>query len=130
MEFNASKSVYSNFGMDVVERNISMGGKSIPFNENLLYLGLPIDNRMFKEKFIDDGFRRVEKCFYSLYGLGCKSGLLNPYTIGYIYKQYCQSVFKYGLELCFISNKNQKELNKRQNILIRRAIVLGKFASM
>jgi hypothetical protein len=82
-----------------------MDGKSIPFSENFLYPGLSIGNRAFKEKFVEDGFRRVEKCFYSLYSLGCKSGLLNPYTTGYIYKQYCQSVFKYGLELCFISNR-------------------------
>jgi hypothetical protein len=130
MEFNASKSIYTNFGTSAVEKDIVMGEKPIPFSENFLYLGMPIGNRGFKENFIEDGFRRVEKCFYSLYGLGCKAGLLNPYTIGYIYKQYCQSVFKYGLELCFLSNKTQKELNKRQNILIRRAIGLGQYTKM
>jgi len=130
MEFNASKSIYTNFGMRVIEKYVSMDGKQIPFSENFLYLGLPIGSRAFKEKFIEDSFRGVEKCFYSLYGLGCKSGLLNPYTIGYIYKQYCQSVFKYGLELLFMSNKTQKELNRRQNILIRRAIGLGQYSRM
>jgi len=116
MELNKSKLIYSNFGKIVVDKDVSMAGKPIPFIENFFTLGLPIANRVFKEKFVEDGFRRVEKCFYSLYDLGCKSGLLNPYTNGFIYKKYRLSVFKYGLELCFISKRTLKELKKRRNI--------------
>ncbi len=41
---------------------------------------------------------KVERAFYSLYGIGCKPHALNPKTIAFLYKQFCQSIFRYGLD--------------------------------
>jgi hypothetical protein len=44
------------------------------------------------------------KAFYSLRGLGCKISVLNPRVMAFIYKQFCQSILRYGLEIINLSN--------------------------
>ena len=44
-----------------------------------------------------------------------------------MYKQYCQSIFKYGLELLHIPAADLLRFNIRQNILIKRAIGIKKY---
>ena len=67
-----------------------MNNLFIPRVKSLIYLGLPIGDVQFKETLIQDKFKKCEKSFYSLYGLGCKPNALNPITIALIYKKYCQ----------------------------------------
>lgn len=64
---------------------------------------------------------------YSLRALGCKPQQLNPMKIGFLYKTYCQSQMKYGLEVVHLPTRLLKELNIRQNILLKHAIGLSKF---
>jgi hypothetical protein len=70
---------------------------------------------------------KVERAFYSLYGIGCKPHALNPETIAFLYKQFCQSIFRYGLDNLFVNNNHLLNFNTRQNMLIKRALGLSKF---
>ncbi len=46
-----------------------------------------------------------DRSFYSLNGLGCKPRQLSPHSIAFVYKQYCQSIFRYGLECLYLTDK-------------------------
>jgi hypothetical protein len=47
--------------------------------------------------------------------------------IGFIYKQYCQSIFRYGLEFIHLTKTKLEDYNVRQNILVKRSIGLSKY---
>jgi hypothetical protein len=127
IEFNAKKSETITVGKDKRRPVFKMDDKIIPNVDGLVYLGLPIGNQQFVEDFFNQKFSKVERSMYSLRGLGCKPLHLNPFSVGYIYKQYCQSQFKYGLENTFISQSCLHALEIRQNILVKQAIGLGKY---
>ena len=128
LEFNQKKSNYIAFEKFYKKNAVKMNNLFIPRVKSFIYLGLPIGDTQFKETFIQDKFKKCEKSFYSLYGLGCKPNALNPRTIAFIYKQYCQSLFKFGFENLFLSKDKLNILNKRQNILIKQAIGISKFS--
>ncbi len=90
MEFNSKKSVYSQVGPDFEEKNFEINGNTLKKVDNFIYLGLPIDKSPNKTKYFDEKFKKVERSFYSLYGLGCKPKHLSPRSIGFVYKQFCQ----------------------------------------
>ena len=101
----------------------------IPMRQmNFIYMGLPVGDEVCKINYVKKRFDKVEKSFYSLYGLGFKPFGLNPKKIAFIYKTYCQSILKYGLEFINLKNEELMKLNIRQNILIKRAIGLSKYA--
>jgi hypothetical protein len=54
--------------------------------------------------------------------------MLNPRAIAFIFKQYCQSIIKYGLENLYLSNAFRDMLNLRQNILLKNVLGLKRFA--
>jgi hypothetical protein len=94
----------------------------------VIHLGLgPIGSREYTNIYLKEKFKKVERSFYSLYSLGCKPNVLNPFTISEIYKIFCQSILLYGLEIFNFSNGTINELNIRQNILIKHSIGLAKF---
>ena len=119
MEFNQKKSAYLSFEpfKKTKINRIKMNNTEIPKTGNIIYLGLPIGDDNFKEDFIKKNFKKCERAFYSLYGLGCKSYALNPRMIACLFKQFCQSIFKFGLENLYLSKQTLKNLNIRQNIL-------------
>ena len=88
------------------------------------YLGLLLRRREFVAKFIEEKWKKVERSFYSLYGLGCKPMVSNPKLISFLFKQYCQSSFRHILDNIFITNSLLNELQTRQNLLIKRIIGL------
>ena len=90
MEFNPTKSSLVTFGQIFKENNIIMNKEAIPQKDSIIYLGFPIGDKNFVDEFIEKKFSKVEKSFYSLYAMGCKPNGLNPKTIGFIFKQYCQ----------------------------------------
>ena len=45
-----------------------------------------------------------------------------------MYKQFCQSIYRYNLDVILISNSKLKELDIRQNILIKKLIGFKKYA--
>ena len=69
-----------------------------------------------------------EKALYSLRVLGCKTNALSPFTIAFLYKQFCQSIFKYGLETLYIKKSFLNLLNVRQNILIKNVLGIKLYA--
>ena len=88
-------------------------------SEGLLYLGLPIGIDDYISEYFNAKMKKVEKAIYSLRGLGCKPNCLSPKTIAFIYKQYCQSIFKFGIETLTVSKPQLNRLNVRQNVLIK-----------
>lgn len=72
--------------------------------------------------------RSVEKSMFSLYPLGCKPKLMKPSTTVFLYKQFCQSIFRYHLDVVLINVSKLKELDTRQNILIKRTIGINKYS--
>ncbi len=127
LEFNWKKSNcvafenYTKNNKHIINRTYIVGVK------NFIYLGIPIGDDKFKEEYIEEKFRKCEKSFYSLYGLGCKPNALNPRDISFIYKQFCQSLFKFGFENLFVSKSEIENMNKRQIVLIKQAIGISKY---
>ena len=124
MEFNPQKSsVYSvNLKFAPI---FYLGQYIIPKCESFIYLGIPIGSDSFVSEFYSDKMRRVEKSFYSLSGLGCRKNGLNPRNIAFIFKQYCQSIVKYGLENIYLTNSRLRHLNIRQNMLVKNVLGLS-----
>jgi len=60
---------------------VKLNNESISRESGCIYLGLPLGDSDYKSQFIEDRMRKVERCFCSLYGLGCKSHVLNPMVI-------------------------------------------------
>jgi len=59
------------------------------------------------------------KALYSLKNIGCNPNRLHPHVIGFIYKQYCQSIMKFGFEFVYLSETFVSKLDIRQNILLK-----------
>ena len=104
-------------------------GHPIPTVESgFIYLGMPIGHLNYVADYFSAKLSRVEKSFYMLRGLGCRAGLLSPRTIGFIYKQYCQSICRYGMENVFIDEHTLNILNVRQNLLLKHSLNLNSSA--
>lgn len=88
MLFNISKSAYAEFDKYKNINIVKLSNMLIPKVDKILNLGLPIGEKEAKYKFLENIFRKLEKSFYSLYGLGCKPNSLFPHTIAFVYKQY------------------------------------------
>jgi hypothetical protein len=128
LEFNAKKSVYMSVGKNFENFSFEIKGKKLPVVEEFTYLGLPIKKKNEYTEFFDAKFRKVEKSFYSLYGLGCRPKYLHPKSTAFVYKQYCQSTFTYGLECLYLPSQNINQYNIRQNIMLKQSIGLSKYA--
>ena len=53
---------------------------------------------------------------------------MDPVSVGFMYKQFCQSTFNFGLEICYINNNILKQFNIRQNILIKNVLGIKYYA--
>ena len=51
---------------------------------------------------------------------------MNPDLIGFLFKQFAQSIFRYPLDNLYIGESKLDELDVRQNLLIKRAIGIKK----
>lgn len=67
--------------------------------ESLILCKIDFDKLISSNQF---GYKGNTSCKHAM---GCKPNGLNPKTIGFIYKQYCQSIFRYGLEFYFMNDK-------------------------
>ena len=74
--------------------------------------------------FFEEKMKRVERALYGLRGVGCKPDGLHPCKVAFVYKQYCQAIFKYGLETLSITKGTLRLLNFRQNLLIKNVLGL------
>ena len=77
---------------------------------------------------MNEKFSKAERSFYSLYSFGCHPGGFQPLLCMDIYKKFSQSIFYYGLEVCFL-NKGQiiksKFMAKRPLVFQNFHICLG-----
>ncbi|CAF0862194.1 unnamed protein product, partial [Brachionus calyciflorus] len=114
LEFNASKSVAVTFFKSKVnfDSKFILNGKIVPNVSGFIYLGLPIGNQSYINEFLENKWKSVEKALYSLYGLGCKSKMLNPFLVSFLFKTYSQSIFRYVLDNFLITESKLKELDK------------------
>ena len=125
VEFNASKSVALSLGASSSTPSFLINNVPISSTENFIYLGHPVGDDEFCFKFYEEKMKKSEKAFYSLRGLGCKLSGLNPRVMPFIYKQLCQSIIRYGLEVINLSNSRLRLLNIRQNNLIKKCLSLS-----
>ena len=94
---------------------------------SLIYLGLPIGDKIFIDKWFEKKFKKVERAFFSIRKVGTHAGMINPKCLCFIYRQYCQSICTYGLEILSISKPLLKQIEVRQNILIKTSLGLSKY---
>jgi len=113
LEFNASKSDAVRFYKSKVtfDSKFILNGNIIPNVSGFIYLGLPVGSYDFINEFLEKKWKSVEKSLYSLYGLGCKSKMMSPNLISFLFKTYCQSIFRYVLDNVFISETKLKEFD-------------------
>ena len=87
VEFNGAKSISCEFcpikfgGIDFFT-----SGSVKPLVDSFTHLGFPFSSLENVQSFYEEKMRKVEKSFFSLYGLGCKRGHLSAYTIAFMYK--------------------------------------------
>ena len=93
-----------------------------------VYLGLPIGDSQTVAKWLEDKFRKVERAFFAIRKIGLHAGLIHPLALGYIYRQYCQSIFLYGLELLPISKGTLHSFDSRQCLLLKLGLGLSKYS--
>ncbi|RMZ99984.1 hypothetical protein BpHYR1_002046, partial [Brachionus plicatilis] len=108
--------------------DLKLNDLSISQSESTEYLGLPIGDGKFVNDFVEEKWKKVEKSFYSLYGLGYKPKMTSPDLLGFLYKQFCQSIFRYHLDTVWIGADKLSEFETRQNLLLKRALGIKKFA--
>ena len=129
ISFNPTKSrIYctNNSKLDRADFELS-GGKLMKVN-SFIYLGLPIGDAKFISEVVGKKFSNVEKAFFAIRNIGLHRGLMNPATLGFIYRQYCQSICAYGLELITINKGQLHRLNTRQNNLLKLGVGISKFS--
>jgi hypothetical protein len=126
MDFNPNKSVCLTLGTEQKE-SLEVNGNRICNVEGFEYLGLPLGKNSFILEFIEEKWKKVEKSMYSLYGLGCKPMGSSPRLISFLFKQYCQSIFRHVLDNVLIPTSLLNELDTRQNLLLKRILGLQKY---
>lgn len=126
MKFNPKKSLIYN--TDKINGAFTLMGERMKEVDGFIYLGLPVGDKKFIEKYWEDKFRNVERSFYAIRNLGLHKDFMNPMCLGFIFKQFCQSTFVYGLELVNISRQQLKNFDTRLGILFKSCFYLSKFS--
>jgi len=129
MKFNPLKStIYCSNSECMLNVDFSLSGGFLRKVENFEYLGLPIGSRRYVDEFFEAKFRSVEKAFFSIRRIGLHKGLLDPGCLSFIYRQFCQSIFLYGLELVHLSKGLLRQLEIRQGTILKMALNLTKYS--
>ena len=71
LEFSINKCNWTCFGKEVFnDAKFTLQNQELCYSENVIHLGLPIGSREFVNNHLKGKFKKVERSFYSLYGLG------------------------------------------------------------
>jgi hypothetical protein len=71
LEFSINKCNWTCFGKEVFnDAKFTLQNQKLCYSENVIHLGLPIGSREFVNNHLKGKFKKVERSFYSLYGLG------------------------------------------------------------
>jgi len=81
--------------------------------------GTAIGGVDFVEDIYLEKMRSCEKVLYSMKNIGCNPYKLHPLTVRFIYKQYCQSILKFGFQFVQLRRSFLSMLDVRQNILLK-----------
>jgi len=117
LSFNPLKS--SCYSIKAIKHDFILNGDCVPRTEDFVYLGFSVDTEEFVEAFYINKMTKCEKALYSLKNIGWNPHRLHPRAIGFIYKQYCQSILKFGFEFVFLRKSLLRKLEIRQNILLK-----------
>ena len=129
IRFNPSKStIFCTDGNKLRQSTFRIGGGILERVDGFVYLGLPIGGAKFVADFFMKKFGAVERAFFSIRRIGLHSGLIHPECLGFIYRQFCQSIYTYGLEVITLSKSLLKNINTRQGILLKLSLGLPKFS--
>lgn len=128
MKFNPKKSLIYNTGVTNSNEKFTLLGEIMNEVDGFIYLGLPIGDNRFIEKYWEEKFRNVERSFFAIKSIGLHKNFINPICLGFIFKQFCQSTFVYGLELVSISRQQLKSFDTRLGILLKSCFYLSKFS--
>jgi hypothetical protein len=120
LSFNPSKSSW--YCLKNSEYVFKLSGRPIPKSDGFIYLGLPVGDLKYVENFYSARMTKCERAFYSLKSIGCSPFKLHPYAIGFVYKQFCQSILKFGFEYVYLRSSFLDQLNVRQNLLLKNVI--------
>ena len=104
-----------------------ISGGQLPVAEGFVYLGLPIGDQKFLDEWLEKKFRSVEVAFFTIRKVGLHKNQVDPFCLAFIYRQFCQSICVYGLEILRFSKCLLKQLDKRQALLIKKTLGLSKF---
>ena len=99
-----------------------MSGRPIHRSDGFVYLGLPVGDINYVENFYSERMSKCEGAFYSLKSIGCSPHKLHPHAVGFIYKQFCQSILMFGFEFVYLISSFVDQLNVRQNLLLKNVI--------
>ena len=124
LEFKAIKSI--SYSLRKTSRSCFKLGTSYYLNlmVSIIWVCLLVMSALLKSSLKRREMFKCERSFYSLRSIGCKTNALNPKSIEFIYKQYCQSIVKFGLKTLYLGQDQLNQLNVKQNILLRNVIVL------
>ena len=124
IEFNPKKSqVYAPLGNN---ESFMINNEVIPNVDSLIYLGLPIGGKRFIKDYVQSAYNKIEKTWYGLTASFCANSV-NPRCLSFIFKQYCQSVATYSLDVIHISSTDLNAMDVRQSKFIKRMIGVSKF---
>ena len=119
LEFNPKKSVcHTSNSISNINPKLFLSGQEIPSVDGFIYLGLPVGNLNYLKEYFDEKMKKIET-FFSLRGLGCKPVALHPKTIAFLFKEFCQSIVKFGLENTNLSSSSIRNLNIRQSMMVK-----------
>ena len=123
IDFNASKSVALTMQKNKIKDLpcFKLNNLVIPDAQNIEYLGLPIGDSKYVSEYLEEKWKKVEKSFYSFYGLDFKPKMSSPDLVAFLYKQFCQSIFRYHLDIVIIGEKKLGEFDIRQNFLLKKS---------
>ena len=101
LSFNPDKS--HSYSLKPGGISLTLDGGLIPRTDGFVYLGLPVGSTKFVEEFYSDRMTKCERALYSLKSICCSPHKHHPYAIAFIYKQFCQSILKFGFEFVFLT---------------------------
>ena len=131
LNFNSNKSNIVEFGKQFFKNSIFfLDEKIIPKTNNIIYLGVLIDNKFDFNGNTIVKFSNVQKSVYSLSFLGLKPNTISPHLQSFIYKTYCLSQFTYGLETTVLNQDTRDYLNISQNNILRQILGIDKHCHM
>ena len=129
IKFNPLKStIYCTKKKLLSSGDFSLCGGMLRKVENFEYLGLPIGDRKYVDEFYNSKFKSVERALFAIRRIGLHNNYINPECLGFIYKQYCQSIFLYGLEVVHLSKGLLRQIQSRQGAALKLALNLSRYS--